>query len=223
MPEGIRPRVNEAREFLEIAKDFKDPREIIREALSNSWDAAASKVSLKFHLVPIAGTRKKKIMVEILDNGEGMSSENRAGVGSSEIEGFFNLGDSFKPYGSIGSKGHGTKIYYKSMGIKVDTWKNGKHIHAESEVPPWDSLLKGVVPTYRYNESDDSTGRGTKIVVEGFQAKQSEFASLDQLTQYLQWYTVIGSFGQYFSSPRKMDVELKPTDTSFPVSPPIRF
>ena len=36
MPEGIRPRVNEAREFLEIAKDFKDPKEIIREALSNS-------------------------------------------------------------------------------------------------------------------------------------------------------------------------------------------
>ena len=35
MPTGIRPRVNEAREFLEIAKDFKDPKEIIREALSN--------------------------------------------------------------------------------------------------------------------------------------------------------------------------------------------
>lgn len=48
MREGIRPRVNEAREFLEIAKDFKDPKEIIREALSNSWDAGASKASLKF-------------------------------------------------------------------------------------------------------------------------------------------------------------------------------
>lgn len=48
MRTGIRPKVNEAREFLEIAKDFKDPREIIREALSNSWDAEASKVSLRF-------------------------------------------------------------------------------------------------------------------------------------------------------------------------------
>ena len=27
MREGIRPRVNEAKEFLEIAKDFKDPKE----------------------------------------------------------------------------------------------------------------------------------------------------------------------------------------------------
>ncbi len=31
MPTGIRPRVNEAREFQEIAKDFKDPKDIIRE------------------------------------------------------------------------------------------------------------------------------------------------------------------------------------------------
>ena len=36
MPTGIRPRVNEAKEFIEIAKDFKDAKEIIREALSNS-------------------------------------------------------------------------------------------------------------------------------------------------------------------------------------------
>ena len=123
MPEGIRPRVNEAREFLEIAKDFKDPKEIIREALSNSWDARASLVQMKFDLQRIPGTRAKKIMVDITDNGEGMSAEHRESVGSSEIEGFFNLGDSGKPHGSIGSKGHGTKIYYKSQGINVDTWK----------------------------------------------------------------------------------------------------
>lgn len=177
---------------------------------------------MKFSLVPISGTRKKKIIVEIIDDGEGMSSEQRPGVSSSEIEGFFNLGDSAKPLGSIGSKGHGTKIYYKSLGFKVDTWKQGKHIHAETEISPWESLLKGVVPTYRYNEKDDPTGKGTKIVIDGFQAKQSEFASLDQLTEYLRWYTVLGSFGQYFNSPRKMDVDLKPTDTSL-VSLPYGF
>lgn len=31
---GIRSYVNEARDSLEIAKDFKDPKEIIREVLS---------------------------------------------------------------------------------------------------------------------------------------------------------------------------------------------
>jgi hypothetical protein len=218
MPEGIRPRVNEAKEFLEIAKDFKDPKEIIREALSNSWDAGASKVTLRFNLAFIPGTRRKKIMVEIVDDGEGMSSVDRLEVGSSEIAGFFNLGDSYKPYGSIGSKGHGTKIYYKSFGIQVDTWKDGKHIHAETEVPPWESLQKGIVPTYRYEEVEDTSGKGTVILVDGFQAKQTEFTSLDVLTQYLQWYTVLGSFGQYFNSPRKLDVEVKPADASFPVT-----
>ena len=44
-----------------------------------------------------------------------------------------------------------------------------------------------------------------------------EFSSLDQLAQYVQWYTVLGSFGQYFNSPRRMDVEIKPTDTQAPV------
>ena len=79
MPTGIRPRVNEAREFLEIAKDFKDPKEIIREALSNSWDAGASKAIFKFDLVRIPGFHKKKIIVEITDDGEGMSSRKGRG------------------------------------------------------------------------------------------------------------------------------------------------
>jgi hypothetical protein len=161
--------------------------------------------------------------VQISDDGEGMSSQVREPVGASEIEGFFNLGDSQKPHGSIGSKGHGTKIYYKSQGIKVLTWKNGKRIEAETEVPPWDTLLDGYVPTYRYGEYDDPNGRGTKITVDGFQAKQSEFSSLDSLVEYLQWSTVVGSFGRYFDSPRRMDVELKPTDASSAVVVPYGF
>lgn len=71
MPTGIRPRVNEAREFLEVAKDFKDPKEIIREALSNSWDAGSSHVAIKFDLTRLPNTRRKKSVVEISDDGEG--------------------------------------------------------------------------------------------------------------------------------------------------------
>ena len=217
MPTGIRPRVNEAREFLEIAKDFKDPKEIIREALSNSWDAGASKVTLIFDLVQIPETYRKKIVVTITDDGEGMSSIQRSEANTSEIEDFFNLGDSNKPYGSIGTKGHGTKIYYKSRGIFVDTWKNGKHIRADTEVPPWETLRKGIVPTYGYDE-DVVDGKGTIIVVDGFECKQSEFKfdSLEKLVQYILWYTVVGSFGQYFGSPKKMNVELKPANSPIP-------
>lgn len=223
MPKGIRPRVNEAREFLEVAKDFKDPKEIIREALSNSWDARSSHVAIKFDLERIPNTRRKKIVVEIGDDGEGMSSEPREAIGCSEIEGFFNLGDSYKPHGSIGTKGHGTKIYYKSEGISLDTWKRGRHIHAETEVEPWDTLNNGIVPTYRYEEKKDTKGKGTKIKVEGFQGKQSEFKSLDNLTAYVQWYTVLGSFGHYFGNPKTMTLQLKPADSFTSVTIPFGF
>lgn len=224
MPTGIRPRVNEAREFLEIAKDFKDPKEIIREALSNSWDAGASNVTLKFDLTQIPGTYRKKIVVSISDDGEGMSSIKRGESNTSELEDFFNLGDSNKPHGTIGTKGHGTKIYYKSNGISVDTWKNGRHIHAETEVPPWQSLRKGIVPTYRYEE-DETDGRGAYIVIDGFECKQSEFKfdALEQLIQYITWYTIVGSFGQYFGIPKKMDVELKPASSPIPAPIAIPF
>jgi len=206
MRSGIKPRVNEAREFLEIAKDFKDPREIIREALSNSWDAGASKTSIRFDLAPIPGTQRKKIMVEIIDDGLGMNDEQRAAIGSSEIEGFFNLGDSAKPHGSIGSKGHGTKIFYKSLGINLETWKNGAKFTAVSDQPPWETLQKGVVPTYSLDDTKDNSGKGTRIRVDGFQAKQKDFSSLSELVDYIRWYTVAGSFGNYFNSPRRMDV-----------------
>ncbi len=222
MPTGIKPRINEAREFLEIAKDFKDPKEIIREALSNSWDARAEKVLLRFDLVRIPGTRRKKLVVEITDDGEGMSNTVRDGIGTSEIEDFFNLGDSHKVDGTIGTKGHGTKIYYKSDAIVFDTWKNGKHIHAETEVPPWETLKKGSVPTYRYDE-DLTNGNGTKIIVNGFKGKQREFISSDELIQYILWYTVAGSFGHYFGIPRKMDIVLKPANLPTEIAIPFGF
>ena len=223
MPKGIIPRVNEAREFLEIAKDFKDPKEIIREALSNSWDAGASRMSIEFRLEFIPGTRRKKILVCIYDDGQGMGSEVREEIGSSEIEGFFNLGDSYKPYGSIGSKGHGTKIYYKSHGIEVETWKSGKRILAQTEVNPWETLNQGKVPSYGYEESEDTTGKGTRIRVNGFQAKQSEFKSLDELAEYVLWYTVLGSFGQYFGHAQSMSLDLKPADGFSSVTIPFGF
>lgn len=214
----IHPRVNAAREFLEIAKDFKDSKEIIREALSNSWDAGATHVEMKFSLVPVRGTRRKRIRVEITDDGEGMSSDPREVIGCSEIEGFFNLGDSHKQQGAIGSKGHGTKIYYKSEGITVDTWKNGKHIHARSKASPWDTLRQGDVPTFIYDEQDDTSHPpGTRIRVDGFQAKHKDFKTLDPLLEYIHWYTVLGSFGSYFGDRRAMDVKIEPA-TGYPVS-----
>ena len=156
--------------------------------------------------------------MEIGDNGEGMSAARRAGLETSEIEDFFNLGDSNKPQGSIGTKGHGTKIYYKSEGIIVDTWKGGQHLHAETEVPPWETLKNGVVPTYKHDKGDKE-GHGTCIVVKGFEARKKDFSTSEDIIEYILWYTVVGSFGQYFNKDmRRMDVKLKPLNLPAPVT-----
>src|SRR5436309_8867026 len=143
---GVKPRINEAREFVEIAKDFKRPQEILREALSNSWDANAKSVSVEIEAVKLprvgSGRRKQRVNVTIQDDGDGMNED--------EIHYFFNLGDSHKPLGSIGTKGHGTKIYYKSAGIQVVTYNGDSAILAQTEVPPWATLQKGLVPTSPY-------------------------------------------------------------------------
>jgi hypothetical protein len=223
MRTGIRPRVNEAREFLEIAKDFKDPKEILREAISNSWDAKAESIALRFDLMSVQGTRRRKIRVIIQDDGEGMSTDPRAEVGSSEVEGFFNLGDSGKTEYQIGSKGHGTKIFYKSSGFVVTTHKNGKKVVASTEVDPWSALRNGKVPTYQIEETDAGGAVGTTIVIDGFEAKQREFSDISELIEYVKWYTVAGSFRNYFEHDRRINVELKPIGAATPITVPFGF
>src|SRR5437867_1153418 len=184
---GQRPRVNEAREFIEIAKDFKRPQELLRESLSNSWDANSTAVSITvdpaYAQRSTPGRRKQLLNIVIQDDGDGMNRD--------EIGYFFNLGDSHKPVGSIGTKGHGTKIYYKSEGIAIETHKNGHTIKAETEVPPWECLKQGIIPTYRGTVLPNTSGaRGTTIRVTGFEAKHSDFADYKAVTRYIRWSTI---------------------------------
>jgi hypothetical protein len=204
---GQRPRVNEAREFIEIAKDFKRPQELLREALSNSWDANASSVSITIDPTTAQrntkGRKKQLLRITIQDDGDGMNTD--------EIGYFFNLGDSHKSAGSIGTKGHGTKIYYKSEGINITTHKDGKTITAEMEVAPWESLKKGIIPTYCYTVAPNTSGaRGTTIRVTGFDATHSEFEDFNEVEQYIKWSTIGGSLQRtMLGSARTMLINLK--------------
>ena len=45
------PTVDQAREFLEIAHDFANPLDIVREAISNSYDAKATEIRLIFDTI----------------------------------------------------------------------------------------------------------------------------------------------------------------------------
>jgi DNA topoisomerase VI subunit B len=70
---SFKPSVNEAREFLEISSDFGDPKEIIREAISNSFDAGANEIHISVFIDKSSG--EDELVVTIRDNGE--SCDNR--------------------------------------------------------------------------------------------------------------------------------------------------
>ncbi|GAH76750.1 unnamed protein product, partial [marine sediment metagenome] len=46
----ITPKVDVPREFLEIANDFANPLELVREAISNSFDASVNFIRLNFYV-----------------------------------------------------------------------------------------------------------------------------------------------------------------------------
>ena len=209
---SIQPSVNIARAFFEIANNFSDNREILREALSNSYDADATEVKMTFELTPKPDYKRAKIInITIEDNGTGLSSSPENGNNCSALEAFFNLGDSNKIENQIGSKGHGTKIYYKSKKIILDSWKNGKHIHAETqEEDLWNTLKIPRIPHYMFNEITDNYGKGTVIKIEDFISNQNTFRDVESLKDYILWYTIMGSFEHYFNKNyKKMDVRLK--------------
>src|SRR5882672_10520544 len=100
----IIPKVDAVREFLEIAGDFTNPLELVREAISNSLDAGATQITLDFTAQKEAGSHI--LQIRIVDNGHGMDRD--------ELQSFFDLGRSEKRNDPdlIGEKGHGTKVFF---------------------------------------------------------------------------------------------------------------
>src|SRR5690349_12814943 len=98
----INPRVNLEAEFWEIANDFGDPLELLREAISNAIDAKATWVRIHFFVEEIEGS--KTLVIEIEDDGTGMTPEVLE-------QDFWGLGysQSREDHEKIGEKGHGTK------------------------------------------------------------------------------------------------------------------
>lgn len=181
------PKVNEVNEFLEIASDFENPLEVIRESLSNAYDANASHVSFTIRERPDGSD----IIIE--DDGDGM--------GRQDLESFFDLGNSRKE-DAIGYKGHGTKIFYKSDKIAVNTVKDGTTLNAEME-EPWRKLNAKELPEYTVTETSSREGReGTYIKISGFRSGQGlgpESLTYNKIHHYLKWKTIAGSTAYFFN------------------------
>ena len=165
MPEYIlTPAVDIAQEFIEIAHDFANPLDIIREAISNAIDARSidrsSTINLAFEMQNIAG--ENTFVVRIEDDGKGMD-EN-------ELQAFFDLGNSTRRgnINAIGEKGHGTKIYFNSKRIVVDTQKDGHARLLATLDSPFTRLNQRIVPTAVVQRLPAEGNSGTVITIYGY-------------------------------------------------------
>ncbi|WP_438349209.1 ATP-binding protein [Paenibacillus sp. FA6] len=198
----FKPKVNPSREFLEIASDFSNPLDIVREAISNSFDAKASEIFITFSMSLESGRRKLKILLR--DNGTGMDYKG--------VESFFDLGNSLRKDDKvsdpslIGEKGHGTKIYFNSERIVVITGKDEiKYSCCMNN--PIGSLYEGIVPDVEVEESQGKF-KGTLIEIIGYNNNERDVFTHDRLRDYIYWFTKYGSFeGELGQHPYK-DIQL---------------
>lgn len=203
--EKYEPKVIENREFKEIAADFANPLDAVREAISNSIDAKATQIKIGASSEKIE--YQDKLVIKFEDNGRGMDRKM--------VEAFFDLGNSrWQTKNSLGEKGHGTKVFYHSERIEVETVNiNGEKFIATVN-KPWIDLMKGGKPK-PVIEGPISTkeSSGTKIKIMGFYDNKGEFFEHEKLKDYIRWFTAYGSAEKYFKEGiREVFLELKGID-----------
>lgn len=199
----ITPEVNSTQEFIEIANDFSNPLDLVREAISNAFDADATSISLDFRVVQEYGERLLKIIIE--DNGTGMAEEG--------LKSFFDLGNSMRREtkdvtGAIGEKGHGTKVYFNSKRIEVISIKDGKKYVAVMDEPK-KNLFDHVIPIVNVMSEDTSAANGTTISITGYNENRRDKFTHDQLKDYILWFTKLGSIERCFGIESKANTTLK--------------
>ena len=70
----FQPTVDAVQEFIEIANDFANPLDLVREAISNAFDAGAKSMTITFDVTKEMGERVLVIVLQ--DNGGGMNWTN---------------------------------------------------------------------------------------------------------------------------------------------------
>jgi len=198
----IKPKVDEPREFLAIANDFANPLEVIREATSNSFDAKASFIRLKFYVEKEYGEDIFMILIE--DNGNGMDRDG--------LQAFFDLGNSTtrEDPETIAEKGHGTKIYFNSAEIKVETSKGkGYPIYIATMTNPFKNLYDNKIPDVPVDERKNvEDWKGTKIWIKGYNNNRRDKFTHARLKNYILWFTKFGSIEKEFNIFKNKDTKL---------------
>ncbi|HEU4411827.1 MAG TPA: ATP-binding protein [Polyangiaceae bacterium] len=227
-PERFEAEVNPGKEIAEIAGDFQEPREVLREAIHNAYDAAATRFELRAYPETLpAGDRV--LSLEFRDDGRGMDA--------AQLKHFFGLGfskkDAAPDRAPIGFKGHGTKIFYQARRILVLTQQqNGERLLAVVEGAR-STIYQKAIPVIELSRNGDASARagelqlklaadhGTTIRLVDYTANSKDLIdsfARRHVDDYVRWFTVYGSFRPAleaaFESP--LTLELQATDESAP-------
>lgn len=195
----ITPKVDETQEFIEIANDFSNPLDLVREAISNAYDAKATEIKIIFEVVQEYGESVLKISLH--DNGSGMNQEG--------LQSFFDLGNSLRRNDpdAIGEKGHGTKVFFNSKKIEVITKNSNVKYHAIM-LEPFRKLYNREIPTVDVTSTNgEGIDPGTEIIIYGYNNNRREKFTHEILRDYILWFTKHGSIEKQFVD-KTQDVKL---------------
>ena len=195
----ILPSVDPTQEFIEIAYDFSNPLDLVREAISNAFDAGAKNIEILFDVVSDCG--EKILITTIRDDGHGMNANG--------LQSFFDLGNSQRRDNptAIGEKGHGTKVYLNSAKIEVVTFFQGTKYYAVMDSPSR-KLHNREMPEVSVQSEETLDKNGTTIIITGYNHnRRSEFTH-SNVKDYIKWFTKMGSFETEFSINKYKDVSL---------------
>ena len=197
----ITPEVNSSQEFIEIAQDFSNPLDLVREGISNAFDAKAKNIILDFSVISEYG--EKVLKIEISDDGMGMDEKG--------LKSFFDLGNSLHKYDpeAIGEKGHGTKVFFNSRKIDVVTVKNGIRYHAVMNEPKRELFEQKMPKVDVTKEPSEGNVSGTTIVIYGYNNNRRDKFTHEQLKDYILWFSKFGSVDVQFGISKNADVKLK--------------
>lgn len=191
----ITPQVNSAQEFIEISQDFSNPLDLVREGISNGFDAKAKNMKLGFSVISEYGERLLKIDIE--DDGTGMDQDG--------LKSFFDLGNSMRrdtkdETGAIWEKGHGTKVFLNSRKIEVITVKDGIRYNAIMNEPK-KNLFDHKIPTVDVaQENVKEISNGTHIIIYGYNENRRDKFTHAQLKDYVLWFTKFGAVERCFDN-----------------------
>jgi len=214
----ILPKVDQAQEFLEIARDFTNPLEAVREAISNSIDAKASQIQVKFLVEDLQGEGVLRVILE--DDGIGMTEER--------LQAFFDLGNSSSRGNPqlIGAKGHGTKVFYGCDRLTVETvGSDGIPRRAVMENPLASLYEQRIPPVQVEPNARLDFQRGTRVILHGFNKNRRNAFTHEQVRDYILWFTKFGSVelefdGLNVEETRQKKLLLQGVDKSLPETVP---